>query len=562
MKIKVLWGGLSILRIAWCLVPQFGYLHPDEFFQSPEVMAGDILDLDITRPWEFLPGSPCRTVVIPLLTSGTIFWILGVLQQMGIVTTYCSYLLLVLPRLLITLFSFLLDLSIYNIAPNWGSDRWKAMVLLAGSYVTLVFYTRTLSNAVEGILFALFLLLTSTGSSNRNKTLWTARTNHLLGIILAAGFFNRPTFLGFSFMPFLYWTQHDSTSQFSFRSVFIKVLKLLPCAVPTALVFILADTLYYRGHHLFSFNSTKTFREYLRQNIVLTPLNFLRYNLNPQNLAQHGAHLPFTHLVVNGIMLFGVLHISVVLSGIKLLIRRISQLLFKGYYRSSETKKAFFSRQTSSSLLLFYFVPLALLSLFSHQEPRFLIPLIIPLVLFAANYNIVINRIYAIVLYNMLGAFFFGCLHQAGLVPSLFHIQKTLGSHFLPGTSLAHHTLLFTHTYMPPKYLLCLKKEQNSVDVIDLAGFNKDQLCQKLRDTKDKVSNISKQLLEEKTHYFLVIFPGTLVTTIDKCGLSYTNVTVLFPHLSMEDPPEVSDLLSGNLTTQLGLYIIDVNVHR
>ncbi|KYO45304.1 GPI mannosyltransferase 4 isoform B [Alligator mississippiensis] len=42
------WAALALLRVAGCLLPQPGYLHPDEFFQSPEVMAGDILDLQLT----------------------------------------------------------------------------------------------------------------------------------------------------------------------------------------------------------------------------------------------------------------------------------------------------------------------------------------------------------------------------------------------------------------------------------------------------------------------------------------------------------------------------------
>ncbi|EMP29368.1 GPI mannosyltransferase 4 [Chelonia mydas] len=71
---------------------QTGYLHPDEFFQSPEVMA---------------------------------------------------------------------DYSVYQLAPFWGADRWNALVLLAGSYVTLVFYTRTFTNTLEGLLFALLMVLVS-----------------------------------------------------------------------------------------------------------------------------------------------------------------------------------------------------------------------------------------------------------------------------------------------------------------------------------------------------------------------------------------------------------------
>ena len=40
MAARVLWGSLGLLRLAWCLLPQTGYVHPDEFFQSPEVIAG------------------------------------------------------------------------------------------------------------------------------------------------------------------------------------------------------------------------------------------------------------------------------------------------------------------------------------------------------------------------------------------------------------------------------------------------------------------------------------------------------------------------------------------
>lgn len=32
---------LAIIRILLVFIPQFGYIHPDEFFQSMEVMAGE-----------------------------------------------------------------------------------------------------------------------------------------------------------------------------------------------------------------------------------------------------------------------------------------------------------------------------------------------------------------------------------------------------------------------------------------------------------------------------------------------------------------------------------------
>ncbi|KAJ7395541.1 hypothetical protein BTVI_154119 [Pitangus sulphuratus] len=39
MGARALWALLAALRAGWCLLPQSGYVHPDEFFQAPEVMA-------------------------------------------------------------------------------------------------------------------------------------------------------------------------------------------------------------------------------------------------------------------------------------------------------------------------------------------------------------------------------------------------------------------------------------------------------------------------------------------------------------------------------------------
>ncbi|OZJ06968.1 hypothetical protein BZG36_00242 [Bifiguratus adelaidae] len=50
-----------------------GYVHPDEFFQSPEVMAGWIYKYNVFVPWEFQTGNPARSVVIPALTTGSSF---------------------------------------------------------------------------------------------------------------------------------------------------------------------------------------------------------------------------------------------------------------------------------------------------------------------------------------------------------------------------------------------------------------------------------------------------------------------------------------------------------
>jgi phosphatidylinositol glycan class Z len=47
--------------------------------------------------------------------------------------------------------------------------------------------------------------------------------------------------------------------------------------------------------------------------IVITPLNNLLYNLNVDNLAQHGIHPRYTHLIINLPMLYGPLAIAGIL---------------------------------------------------------------------------------------------------------------------------------------------------------------------------------------------------------------------------------------------------------
>ncbi|KAG8445102.1 hypothetical protein GDO86_010028 [Hymenochirus boettgeri] len=551
MEAKILWGALSLLRIVWCLLPQPGYIHPDEFFQSPEVIAGDILDLEINRPWEFQPAFACRTVLFPLLTSGVAFWIIKIFHPICTVKTFSSsYVLLVIPRLFITILSFLVDYFVYRIAPIWGSDCWKALNLLAASYVTLVFYTRTTSNAIEGIMFALILFITRPGINLKNQC--KLRSGLLIGIVLAAGFFNRPTFLGFAFIPVLYWAGKCNNTLFSFKTAFVHILQLLPTFVITAIIFIVSDTVYYRGFYLFSVCRTQTSTDCVLQNIVLTPLNFLRYNLNPENLAVHGTHPPITHLAVNAVMLFGSLHLSAASEVVKLI---IYTTVWRMKSNHSDYKKSF--TQQHCLLLCFYFMPLILLSLFKHQEPRFLIPLLLPLILFASQHNQKIH-LKCVIIFNILGALFFGTLHQGGLVPSLAHIQRTVHSACLQNNS-SHYTVLFTHTYMPPKHLFFLKKGQNSVRVIDLAGFDKDHLCQKLIEMKSDLLTRT-MLQDQRKQVFLIVFPGTIAPVVDNCKLVIKEKIFFFPHLSMEDPPHIGHMLKDKVLNLLALHLVEVNI--
>ncbi|CAH6792246.1 GPI mannosyltransferase 4 isoform X1 [Phodopus roborovskii] len=544
MAARVIWGSLSLLRVLWCLLPQTGYIHPDEFFQSPEVMAEDILGVQASRPWEFYPSSSCRTVVFPLLTSGSTFWLLRLWEELGPWPGLVSgYMLLVGPRLLLTTLSFALDWAMYYLAPLWRADRWNAMCLLSGSYVTLVFYTRTFSNTIEGLLFTWLLVLVSpyvawspTSKKPPPGPWWHSC---LLGAIVAAGFFNRPTFLAFALAPLSLWGIHRALEP-GIKALIQEALVLMPGAVLAAVLFITTDSWY------FSSLSRST-------SLVLTPVNFLYYNLDPQNLARHGTHARLTHLAVNGFLLFGVLHAHALQAAWQQLHNCLCAFAQTGFLRALGHQRLLPS--SKSYLLLLYFTPLVLLSAFSHQEARFLIPLIVPLILLCSPQTQPTPWRGSLVLFNALGALIFGCLHQGGLVPGLKYLEHIVHAPVLPGRT-THYTLLFTHTYMPPQHLLHLSGLGSPVEVVDMAGAEDWVLCQAL-------NNFSKQPACQwaggpQLCRLFVVTPGTNRHALEKCSFPLKNETLLFPHLTMEDPPALSSLLSGAWRTHLSLHIIEL----
>nr|XP_033797993.1 GPI mannosyltransferase 4 [Geotrypetes seraphini] len=562
---KAVWSVLSLFRLLWCLLPQTGYLHPDEFFQSPEVMAGDVLQLQVFRPWEFLPPSPCRSVVSPFITSGISFWVIHSLQQLDILKNPpSSYTLLVFPRFFVTLSSFLLDLCIYHVAPLWGADRWPALALLAGSYVTTVFYTRTWSNAIEGLLFALLLLLVSSDAAPGTLAMpqhSRRKQSSLLGVLLVTGFFNRPTFPAFAVVPVLCWA--GRLSRYNVLQMTKELLKLVPSATATAIVFIVADTLYFTPVQCQK-SSILSFVAHVGWNAVGTPLNFLTYNLSPSQLAQHGTHHRLTHLVVNGILLFGILHLWA-----------LSALTKSCMYCLCQMKRTHkMPPGPVPVLLLFCFVPLTLLSMFSHQEPRFLIPLILPLVLLNARGSKIARWRFAIVCFNVAGAIFFGLLHQGGLVPALGHLEKILRSESQQNNA-SSVTLLFAHTYMPPRFLLSIPQQNMLVKVVDIAGAEEPVLCQKLAELADHSflreqyalrDSVTKTPVEnsafgrQQAGLVLVITPGTVQLAVQRCGFAVQRESSWFPHVSLEDPPQLASFYNNNWLDLLGLHVLQLQL--
>lgn len=108
---------------------------------------------------------------------------------------------------------------------------------------------------------------------------------------------------------------------------------------------------------------------------------------------------------------------------------------------------------------------LLVLSCAPHQEPRFLLPSIVPLVYLHGRKVVGTdshptkkkqsNLILTVwIAFNLILYIFFGWLHQGGLVSSLLHLPSS--DNALPGNGVfTHHpqAIIYYKTYMPPTFL-------------------------------------------------------------------------------------------------------------
>lgn len=164
---------LLFVRIYFALCPS--YLHPDENFQGPEVIAGKgiptsrvrgtdskkgtVFDYPSRRTWEWTSDRPIRSV-FPLwpaygLPMVLLQWLWPRGSDEPVDTTAIYYTL----RVVMFILSFVLeDWAIHELvhSPRY---RRQAVVLVASSYVTWTYQTHTFSNSVETLIVLWSLVL-------------------------------------------------------------------------------------------------------------------------------------------------------------------------------------------------------------------------------------------------------------------------------------------------------------------------------------------------------------------------------------------------------------------
>lgn len=409
------------------------YIHPDEHFQSFEVLTASIFNYTTSPPWEFASTLPARSFGPLYLFYGPLLYFI---RFTGIVSTpiHIWYLVRLQNVLLGWVFT---DMCIHRMLPT-KPERIKGIFFTLTSYATLVFQSHTFSNSIETILvlFCVYVVdeLRFVVELKEPRLLEKPQKFRLwwFGVCVAVGVFNRITFPAFLILPV--W--------FLMRYFAAKPADLIYAAsgfIIASVGLILTDTILFKT----------PFESILSQplnwsNYVVTPLNNLLYNSNYDNLALHGIHPYYNHLLVNLPQLLG---------------PGLVFLLFKNKY----WKTTPFVSLVSGVLFL---------SLVPHQELRFLLP-VVPLACCCFDLvgdeplenekkqkktsylSLLINLWY---LFNIALSILMGIYHQGGVVPALNHLRE---SH-LEEPALQ----IWWRTYSPPTWLL--GDQNNSTQIITL----------------------------------------------------------------------------------------------
>lgn len=453
-----------LLLVQWFFVilPVPGYIHPDEYFQCPEIMAGDVFDLSTVRTWEWKKEHPVRNIIFPVMFSGIPFWLLSKLKFLQL----SPQSLVILPRLMMAFITVGTEVTLRRISKKVGvgfKDKQFLIFLFRSSHVTLIFLNRTFSNNLETFLVTLLLSdILKKVISNSFQINW--KSDFLMGAVFAFAFFLRQSAVAFCFFPL--------------SSLAIKMVLTLP--VKQFLIFSVKFGLLFLFGFLFASVLCITADNYYfssDNHLHITPLNLMQYNSNIENLKSHGLHPWYLHFTVNMSLLFGPLYIVFLYQSIKkIAVIDVNNIKIK----------------PQCLLTLSVLISVGILSLVPHQEPRFLIPIIVPMIcslqLSKINIRWFIN---AWVVFNIVGVSFYGFLHQAGLFPSFVYLHNNLKN--LPNDT-KRIDLVFWKTYKVPHYLLVLDNiRTQKIKIHDLGGMDYSSLKWKLQsiESDDEVDEVS-----------------------------------------------------------------------
>ncbi|PYH88453.1 hypothetical protein BO71DRAFT_391564 [Aspergillus ellipticus CBS 707.79] len=464
---------LLVIRVYFALSPS--YLHPDENFQGPEVFAGRIFSYPSRLPWEFTTAQPIRSV-FPLRPTYDVPMNLlkGFYAESGTPNPSPQLVYYVLRGVMFLLSFVLEDWAVYELVPL-PRHRRATVVLVASSYVTWTYQTHTFSNSLETLLVAWGLVLIRRIVENKRRS--SLFSCAVLAFLAVVGVFNRITFPAFLLVPGLQLLPHfwrKPLSLFSFAGFGLFFF----C------VAILADTAFY--------NPSASFWDALHAPII-TPLNNLLYNTDESNLALHGLHPRYHHILVNLPQLLGPAYIAMIFS-----LWKSSSITF--WLKNTRAVSAISAT--------------AMLSMFPHQEPRFLIPCV-PLLLSCLRVRKSRLFLGAWVIFNALLGFLMGVYHQGGVVPAQLAIPSIVSTSVLESGNVPYGdmprgsaTVLWWKTYSPPLWLLGDNATAPlDIETRDLMGISGPEMADELEKLVPSCPNDEEDSSTAPRPFIFVVAP-------------------------------------------------------
>jgi phosphatidylinositol glycan class Z len=525
----LIYGFLLLARVF--VAPHLpGYVHPDEFFQGGQELW---FGCPPGVPWEFQPQNALRSVVPPLIMTWIPLWMFAAVTQQS--TEYLSgYEVLVVPRIFCSLLSVLcVDVAVWKLSAAESSKGGVPVpnLLLASSWPTMVMLSRPFSNTLETICLAMLLATIGTAVRTAEKsndrlpfTFWFSAR---VGCICAVGLFTRFTFALFAF-PALVFLLYEMIAAFGRAGARCGLWS--PLFWMTVFFIFASMGIIAKDTHFYQTLQTGESSGNEMTNPVLTPINALLYNSQVSNLKDHGLHPRWTHAIVNMLILYG-------------------PLAFAGYLFIMAAMAAKSPKPPKVQILSLMVATggLTLLSAAPHQEPRFILPVLVPLVIIGSAAVAVKNQrifVFLWVTFNFILLLFFGVLHQSGVQKSLLGISSKI-------PKIDPTIWIYWKTYMPPTFLS--RTQENSLGcasnfhVVDLKGSSQLVLFDRIK--------MQLQCQEHVTPPTVVY----LVTPYQVCNSSITNSNYAFagdeecklpgdlwrcryvssfgPHLTTEDVP-------------------------
>lgn len=520
---------LALVRVAICFWPQTGYMHPDEMFQSPDIIGGRYFNSKIEPAWEYKTDRPIRFMLITQ-TLNTLAFKLAT----SISTKPSAYLLLVAPRIIYTLISFIVDLCLYKLCQYYSSrGLWylPVSIIFQSSFICLGCMTRTLSNSIEVVLFSILLVAVCRLIRPRFHVVFVTQgrrspafeqikrskqlmSSIIIGVVISIGTFNRPTFPCFAIMPMGYWiVESVKRNSMSFHLTIRRAL--IPFALSflvSSLLFSAYDTAYYKGpqtvSNILDMALKYKFEELfiaLKRDWVVTPYNFFVYNSNSENLKQYGLHMPYVHTIVNGPVYYNIL--CILFYG-----KMISLLVGNGVQRL-----IFSSHRIYALMLLSTFVSITLLSFVPHQEFRFLLPIIVPLAYMFAFEIYTSNKLLSLwLLINFILLIFYSTIHQVGVIKSVLDLDPIVKSHIAENQSNGSQKIMnivALRCYHVPTYLWNIPNTDEGVNLDVIDSFDSfDQSIEKkisrIRMSFDFVDDTSNDDPQQKYSLVYIMMPS------------------------------------------------------